>query len=556
VDWDYLPVTLEEVERIEVIRGTGGVLYGANAVNGVINIITRNPDSDPGFSINVKAGTQGVRQTASYAALESEDGKYRSSVFAAYDEDMGLGDDDGEDYIDHERLAMASTHNIIGLDEKTKVSLDARYRAGELGNPKVDTKHDGGALRPEVNILKARIEQQLDNGGQWYLQGYGWRQLLDLERDNDWRFYSESRVWDVEFQNVIPLEMLGAHRFIWGAGYREVDIRDEDLKDEQRGYYVWNAFLHDEWSFNEQMRLNAGVKLEHVSIVEPTWQWRVAFLYNPAPEHGLRFSVSNAYRSPTLSEAYYEVYMGLPEDMAPLMPMWPPDQEQFLWLIDGNDDLDPEQVVSYEVEYRGFWFDRVNFDLSYAYKQYENLISVYISDPGFYMYVPEPIGPLSRNIRYDDQGSAISNSIEVSIDAKLHEQLRLMANYGYVDLEISGDNAFEYFEENSARQMGRVGLAYSHPQGFMADVSGTYVDEVEINTISQPEADPFELDAYWRIDARVAHKFELKTGDLEIGVVGTNLGNEKHEEYVDVESTSEPWEIGTAYYGYVEYSIK
>ncbi len=553
VDWDFLPVSLEEIDRIEVIRGTGGVLYGANAVNGVINIITRSGETESASFVNVMAGTQNMRQMHATTRLESEDGALSSRVSVSYEEDAGLGQARGTQQVyDGQELATASIRNTVKLDDSAEVHFDARYKGGIIQRPNVDETWRGDDSKLESDIMRGRLDLFFDNGAQLYVQGYRWMENVRIDRDG-YETYSAQLVYDGEAQVMVPFELAGTHQFIFGGGYREVYGKSEDILDFDQDFTVGNAYMHDAWKLTDELALNSGVKWEHVNLVDPTWQWRGALVYNPTPQHGIRLSVSNAYRSPTLTETYHQVFYEIPDELAFLIPGWPPEQDQFLASVVGNEDLEPEQVVSYEAEYRGFWFNRVNFDVSYSYREYTNLITVFIADPGFYVDLPPVIGPLSQNITYVNDGQAISNNVEVSMDAKVTDELRVMLNYAHIDIRLTGDKVFKNYEENTPRNLGRAAVSYTHPKGFMVDVSGSYMDEYTVQPVSLAT---YDFNSYWRMDARIAQKIELNSGDLEIGVVGQNLTEEWHSEYPDVEIDTQPLPLRSAFYGYVEFRDK
>ncbi len=558
VEWEYFPVGIDEVERIEVIRGTGGVLYGANAANGVINIITKSPSREPSSYVNVRGGTQSLRETNAGANLSTDDGVISARLAVTYTEDEGFGMKNGETIQDGKNFHVVSLRTSIAPTESALISLDARYRGGPFETPNVSTAKPEVWKNLENAFYRARWDQTLDSGAQFYIQSYYWRMLLQ-ERDDTARYEDseDSEIADVEFQAMVPFEAAGSHRFIFGGGYRT--IRDEQfiLKDGEQDYTVANGYFHDEWSFNDQWSLNAGLKYESISLVDPTWQWRGAILYQPTREHGFRLAASNAYRSPALTEMYQNIGAELPDALVPLLAgSWPTPPPYYIVQVLGNEDLEPEQILSYEAGYRGIWFDRMKIDVSYAYKQYDNLISFYLADEGFYVtppFPPTPFGPFGLVYGYSQQGEATSQNLDVGISARITRSFRVLANYSHVDIEVDGPNAFEGFEKNSPENYGMIGLGYTHERGFMADVSAYYVDEIEIFNAEDPTAPPFKIDAYWRLDARLAQSVKMRDGELEIGVVGTNLADEWHEEYVDFSQDVDPFQVRTGYYGYIEY---
>ena len=321
-----------------------------------------------------------------------------------------------------------------------------------------------------------------------------------------------------------------------------------------------NAYLHDEWSLSDQVILNAGVKREENSISAPTWQWRGAVLYKPAPNHSLRLAAANSFRHPSVTESYIVLDIPVTPELAFTLPFWPAGEPQYLGAVRGNDELDPEEVVSYEAGYRWLYQDKLFLDLSYAYRQYDNLISFVLTDPGFFVNVPTgpppapviPVGPMGLIYSYDGEGKGTSQTAEVEVDYRFNQQLRLTALYSYVEIQVD-DKAFHGYEVNAPQNFGRLGLSYTHPRGFMFDVFGNYVDEIEVVSYEDQNAGTTPVDSYWTLDARIAQRVKMTNGDLEVGLVGKNLGEEWHEEYLDFSGDLKILPVRRSFFGYVEY---
>lgn len=562
VTWNQIPVTIDEVERIEVVRGPGGVTYGANAVNGVINIITKSAGNGGAYTVT-RVGTQGDRSFAAAADLSLPDRSISSRISASHGEDQGFGVDQGDAIYDGQVINTISSRNKFKLGDNVMISLDGRYSQGELQYPYTDKvnkdlfylvgDHNN---RFEASILSGRIDQHLSNGRQWYLQVFNKRLLTQLSPQNGKvEAEGDSQVSDVEFQGLIPFEALGQQSLIFGGGYRWIYEADEFVEDGEYEYNVANAYVSHEWKISKQWIWNAGVKWEEVSLVDPTWQWRTALIFMPVPEHAFRISAANAYRSPTLTELYN--YNVVPA--GPLAPFFPPGVPLEFLGVRGNDQLNSEQLVSYELGYRGVWGEKAMVDILYAYRQYENLISFYQISAGQNIAVPFPpfvYGPVGVEWGYNDNGTATSQDIELGVDYRINDQLRLLVNYTYFQVDVSGKDVFAGYEASVPKNFGRIGLNYQSPQGFMMDVSANYADQVNLVRSDDLSAEPYKIEDYWRIDARIAQNIKMKDGDLELGLIGTNLGQEWNEEYMNISSTIGPHSIRRAFYGYVEYRVK
>lgn len=561
VDFDTLPVEIDEVAKIEVIRGPGGVLYGANAVTGVISITTFAPGDNPNAAVRILGGSQGTQYAHATGSATSPDGRFSTRASVTTLQDQGLGMHSGQEHLDYQQTQSGSLRNTFNLDDGIRIDLDARFKSGDLGYPAITASLPEYELKTETNIFRGKVEQTLDNGGSWYLQAYSWR--LNRSQYNDEGVpdnYVDSTTNDLEFQSVVPFEAAGNHRLSLGGGYRWNDVESVQIKDGEQDETIANAFLHDEWVLSDQWIVNAGVKWEDSSISIPTWQWRGALLYKPVKNHSFRLSAANSYRQPSLSEQYIYIDVPVPADLAFILPFWPAGEPQQLVTVRGNEELEPEQVISYEAEYRGFFAERLFVDLSYSYRQYDNLISFILAEPGFNVMVPTgpppapviPIGPMGSGYSYGGGGEGVSQTAELELDYRVNQQLRLTAIYSYVDIQVD-DKSFVGYEVNSPENFGRIGLNYTHPEGFMFDLYGNYVDEVWITSYENANTLPTRIDSYWTIDARIAQRAKMKNGELEVGLVGKNLGEEWNEEYLDYSGSMESMPVRRSFYGYLEY---
>ena len=209
VEWDLLPVTLAEVDRIEVIRGAAGVQYGANAVNGVISIFTKAPGPVAGGYARIEGGSQGVRSFQSGVEGASAEGGFRARVSGGYDEDNGLGLDGGDAVNDSQRLATGAVRTAFrggGLS----FSIDGRIRGGEYFLPAgaiIAEKHRS----PEVGIVRLRADRSAP-GGDTYLQLAGVQNRIEEEVDDQWEPHELSETLDVEFQHQLRARAGGEHQ--------------------------------------------------------------------------------------------------------------------------------------------------------------------------------------------------------------------------------------------------------------------------------------------------------------------------------------------------------
>jgi outer membrane receptor protein involved in Fe transport len=231
-------------------------------------------------------------------------------------------------------------------------------------------------------------------------------------------------------------------------------------------------------------------------------------MWLPTPRSSFRLGASTAYRSPTLLEEYQRTIIAGGE-------------VQLL----GNTGLKSEKSLVYEAGYRGELLKNMYLDISYALKRYQGLIAQQetASDAGVeYHYVN------------DEGGDATARTFEAGLQARPADWLAISVVYGHVDISVDGPlAAAQYTEQSQPSDFGALTVGTRLPGGVTADTALRYT------------ASFGEVDAYWRLDVRLAKTFRLAGGDLEAGVVGQNLLDPVHVETVNGKEIPRTW------YGYL-----
>lgn len=318
VNWADLPLLIEDVERIEVVRGPSSASHGANSFYGVINIITRDALSQDGGSLSVTGGDASDMSARFGKAGEKLD--YRFSV--GYRSDQGLDNSVLNDHNATRIFNLRSNYHPNASD-----SLDV-----QLGN-----SNGGYGLgisgRPEDAFRETTAQsdfQQLSWLHLWSSEheskltySHAMRNSLDphlcIDSNACQGLYSSSRIFflpgftrqevysqrnEIELQNT---HQLGAdNRLVWGGGMRR-DYADYPLLLVQpRTLAPWQIFAHDEWHITKAAVLNLGTMFEYNGMGHKNNSPRAAFNYHLTPEHTMRIGVSTATRSPVMAEAYMD----------------------------------------------------------------------------------------------------------------------------------------------------------------------------------------------------------------------------------------------------------
>jgi iron complex outermembrane receptor protein len=334
VFWDAQDVPLQEIERIEVISGPGGTLWGANAVNGVINVITRAA----GSSGTLVAANAGRLSSQALARTELQAGGARVRAYA-----MRLNRDNtfrqsGEmrpDATDKDQAGFRADW----LDASREITLQGdAYEGGRDASSNLSPRISG------ANLL-ARYKHTAADGSNWQLQAY----LDRAQREDDVLFRDRTETADIEFNHVPATG--STHRVIWGAGYRharsQADRTAAVLFQPALRQMSWaNVFAQDEWRLSERVRLTAGLKLEHNAFTGLEALPTLRASWSPGAAHAVWASLSRAVRAPSRIDRDF------------FFPSSPP------FFIKGNPDFDSEIVNVAELGYRGQPNASLNYSLT------------------------------------------------------------------------------------------------------------------------------------------------------------------------------------------------
>lgn len=328
------PVFLEEIERIEVIRGSAGVAWGVNAVNGVINIITKKA-----------ADTQGLRVTGSVGNREFYQGSVRYGGSAGpwdwrgtlgYFHDNGFGSDGGDSIRDYYKATQATVRADLKLGDDSTLTFTGGSQNATFNNELLQFLNFQWEKRiDEDNTVQARASTSY------------------IARDGVWNYYTGSNDWlynhvdtrsreDVyELQHITRWDI---HNLVWGVGYTR-DVYRSKPRDGLRNTIPDNfsndhvtAFIEDEITLADNLWLTLGYRGYYDEITHYDWAAQTALVWEFAPNHFLRGSVSRAFKRPTLFQSF--------RSPAPGANDYPIQGE-------GNDALHNERMVSYEIGYRG-----------------------------------------------------------------------------------------------------------------------------------------------------------------------------------------------------------
>jgi iron complex outermembrane recepter protein len=355
VRWDTLPLAIADIDRIEVVRGPNAASYGANALTGIINIITRHPAEVEGRLLAVTLGAHD-RQDTVFRWAGGDEHKHR--VTLGWHQDLGFNDLSGEIY-DTARSPLFNYYGDFALGPGQGLTIQAGYAGGTRGagsstrNNRLSLPHD-----EHINSHFQQIDYRraLEEGQEFQFKAYhnyqlsqetvpvgnpavvpGFSYVRDLMSDR----------WHGEVQLNRQIRE-GLRMSLGGYGRRDaVNSQHYFNRSDDLVTWSWGAFAHAEWRLAQHWLLNTGAMWEDYDLVGGRASPRMALNWQPGPRHSFRVGVSRAYRNPVQAEVNADWRITLPL----VVPPWTTTIQR----LSSNPSLRPESNLSREIGYLGSW---------------------------------------------------------------------------------------------------------------------------------------------------------------------------------------------------------
>jgi len=526
VYWDIQNMPLEDIERIEVIRGPGASLWGSNAVNGVINIITKSAADTQGTYASTLVGTQDRSITdVRYGGKINDNGYYR--IYAKYDDREATpvqGGGSGDNAWTNGKTGFRSDFNV---SSSSKVTLQGdAYDAHDNLNLSVpslatvsgyDSYHD--VLHSEGFNVLGKWQEKHSDDLQSTFQAY-------VDYQNPEYSLLQQQIYTLDFDYQTNLKANERNDVTWGAGAREIatDLRGSDsiiVQDQHVGQQIYSAFLQDQIALvPKAVYLTLGSKFEQNSLVGfvPEPSARIAWYQDD--KQTVWGAVSHAVRTPSIAERYGDL------NESSIVP-------GLIAQIQHNPDYESEELTAYEIGYRVRPTQKLSIDSTAYINEYNKLETF---EPGT-LQSEDTIQPLTIS----NLGAGHAYGFETTAKWDVTSRWNLLANYSYINLILDqGSSQDTTFLGQSAlaphnQFMVRSQLFLPHDVQFIN--SAYYVDKLPTDSI----------DSYLRFDTQLI--WQAMKG-LEFSLVGQNLLDHQHEEFGS-SLNGQTGEIPRAYYAKV-----
>ncbi len=424
VVWGQQLTPSEDLERIEVVRGPGAVMWGANAVNGVINVVTRHAVDTLGTAATARADTEGgVRLFSRHGARVGASGAVRLYTVAHSAPSLDVVNDASD--IRQETIQAGFRYDVEPTER------DAFTVQGDVQSGGPDSQNTGFLASvgdfEGANLLGRWVRST--PGGSVSVQAY-WDRLLREDMNVNVR----RDIFDFDFSH--GFEVARRHNIVWGLNVRETQDRldggplisfDPRSKDETR----LGAYAQDDIALiRERLNASLGVKLEDSGEgVEIQPSLRV--IWTDPAKWSLWASLSRAVRTPSRFESDANAGAGVLPANSPENPTSVP-----LILIEtGSDNLDSEVLVAVEAGWRARLTRRLSVDVVAFHNDYEMLIT---RSPGTITFAQGPLGaygiiPLTS----ENAGDATSYGAEASLDFQVHRRWRLEGAATWLEMQMN-----------------------------------------------------------------------------------------------------------------------
>jgi iron complex outermembrane receptor protein len=534
VYWNVQDVMLEDVDRIEVIRGPGATLWGANAVDGVINIITKPAQATQGGLVTAEVGTE--ERTAEGVRYGGKLGD--SAYYRAYTKYF-----DWEPSIDITGKAANDGWNAVrgGFRIDTdRVGPNAFTLQGDL-------YHSNYNETLTIPTLSAPYSSTFPNDGdysggnllgRWTHSFARSSTSLQVYFDNtnvvdNSLFTDHENVYDIDFQHDIHVGE--SQELVWGLGYRSIQDSNGSsftvsLQPNHSSLNQYSAFVQDEIGFfNQKLRVDIGSKFEHNDFTGFEIQPNIRFLANVSKNQSLWAAVSRAVRTPALTEEGLRLNEGVvPPGAPPFFSPLPVAEAVF-----GSSQFDSEDLLAYEAGYRVQATKTLSLDVAAFYNSYSNLRS---AEPGvpFIEGNPAPTDVVVPFVASNKMGGG-TYGIEPFVEWKALPKWRLLGSYSYLQMDISKNkNSQDPTSDNPDGQSPRhtffVQSSIDLPKHFEQDLSLRYVDRLP--SLNIPSYYSLDFHLGWRPGTH-----------LELSLVGQDLLNSRHLEFIPEFINTTPTEV-------------
>ncbi len=551
VYWEVQDYLMNDILRIEVIRGPSSAMWGANAVNGVINIITKHSADTQGGYLEVGAGNyEQVFGGFRYGGKLSDNISARLYAKGFERDDLDHYSNDSEGL--HQALMGVDTdngwtHYQAGgrLDVQFENAADLAISFDAYSSRMKQIYHVPNLIAP---MYRASASDDFKHEGWNILSNY--KHALSATSEFIVKLYYDytnreesllgfhSHTFDLDFQHQF---MLGErHNIAWGLGYRffydAINTHPNivsTVKEERTD--LWSAFVRDEITLvKNALWMTMALRFEYHTYSKEEWQPNVRLMWKVNDQHRLWGSIAYAVRTPSRVENNIDFHNHTlpPFELNPLLSL------PVRIFVDGNEQFDSERLLSYELGWRFMPHHNLAFDTAFFYNDYDNLRG------GFDFNISG--GSLSHidiQVPFINDQKGHNYGFDVSTQWRPHESLKLNVNYGFIQSHFDGlQTQNTYAPKHIISLQGDWAIT----DDISLNARWRYVDYSKvIDAVSRVDK---TIDGYQGVDVGMSWR---ASPNLRLSAYGKNLFENSHVEY-EAEQFNVPFRVEPSFYGKVE----
>ncbi len=413
--WKFLPVALMEIKRIEVLKGPASAVYGFNAFDGVVNIITKSPEEIRGTTVQMAGGELGTILTTGTHAGTGGNWGYRVS---GEHEQSQRWSDRHSPALNRQRIAGMVEHHL---------SNQGRLRAeASIGR---SNPYNGFVTEAATSDTRNTLTHALLSYEQNGLLIRGWWNGLFFNNPSNTVFSpltpllaitdrfgqaaGDASFNSYDMETRYHFNLLEPFKLNIGTNFRHITASWNYLKSRTAENRL-GLYAQGDWKVRPSLELSAGLRYDIDSYDEPTLSPRGAIIYHVNPNHTVRLSASVAYRQPTIIDVAQHTNTML------MLPGLPPTATSIL----GTSNVRPEQIVSYELGYQGWWWQH----------RLRTRVTAYFNHISDLIAVQNPTGNPLTTVSPMNGGVADLYGGEAGVEVLMTSWLSGFANYAYQDL--------------------------------------------------------------------------------------------------------------------------
>jgi iron complex outermembrane recepter protein len=546
VYWNVQDVVLEDVDRIEVIRGPGATLWGANAVDGVINIITKSAKATQGGLVSAGAGSQeATAETVRYGAKVKDSTYYR--VYGKYYDWYPSIDTAGA-------TASDGWHALRGgfRVDSNATTRDSITVQGDIYHDNFGETVTVPSLTPPTfssTYPNSGFETGGDLLGRWN-HSFSSRSSTSLQMYYDRTniadpsvFADHESVYDIDFQHDIHLGE--SQELVWGLGYRSIQDTNSSsftvsLQPDHSSLNQYSAFVQDEVSLlSNRMHITLGSKFEHNPFTGFEFEPNVRVSGTVTKNQSVWAAVSRAVRTPALTEE------GLRLTEAVIPPGTPPFNSPLpvIAAVFGNPQFRSEDLMAYELGYRVQATSSFSADIAAFYNNYSNLR---IAQPGTPFVEGSPI-PTDLVVPFvaSNNMSGGTYGIEPYAEWRVLPKWRLLGAYTYLQMNIHKDQVISTPDDTDGRSPKHQFYFRSSldlPKHLEQDLMLRYVDKLP----------GLNIPSYYSLDLHIGWK---PVSQVQLSFGAQDLLNSQHLEFIPEFLNTLPTQVRRTFYGGIAWTF-